>query len=567
MSDVETLWGLIGPVMWSDLEFVQSLLDPHALEAVFRKYGTQYGFASSHSIFPPNTHCTVCQSKSGHKLQTAASKQVVLYTMEHGPLPVIEVHFTCRTPGCNSVFYPNFRVKDGVRIYYDKISPLIQIGDHQYAELKLIKSWMLNMNIAWMSASNCAGIYTALHNDILPFPAEWSVGPALTHKHVYSAFTTLALWQDHLDRESDLEVPHTGTQSSRFTQAVQDRNMRIRLYGLPDVRHCCEKCVHRIPATEDEPGRELQVLVGDGVTVGRPRCGITECKEPLAKSRQSYCPEHAHMSSICAIKGCDELIQSDRRTCSNAEHQKVEDSYIERGKGMFQLKERLHHARVPVVLDGASADDEVDLADLVEAVADDEPFAPEPDPDIPSSAPSDVTKPRLCSLITRTHNEQLIVAACGIIVARETFYNAEGISSVAEMLRRVAYQRDRMPEYFVYDNNCSLSKHVKHDEDFRHVGLPVDVFHFKSKHAITDVWCQQNCNPAAFPDLISDDGKGWWFNTSIAEQTNAWFGAFLSICREMTAARYDFFLDEMIIMRNRRTMATLKKRGFCPGYF
>ena len=30
----------------------------------------------------------------------------------------------------------------------------------------------------------------------------------------------------------------------------------------------------------------------------------------------------------------------------------------------------------------------------------------------------------------RTHNEQLIVAPCGIIVARETFYHAEAVHSV-----------------------------------------------------------------------------------------------------------------------------------------
>jgi hypothetical protein len=30
----------------------------------------------------------------------------------------------------------------------------------------------------------------------------------------------------------------------------------------------------------------------------------------------------------------------------------------------------------------------------------------------------------------RTHNEQLFVAPCGVILARETFYNAEAIGSV-----------------------------------------------------------------------------------------------------------------------------------------
>ena len=72
-----------------------------------------------------------------------------------------------------------------------------------------------------------------------------------------------------------------------------------------------------------------------------------------------------------------------------------------------------------------------------------------------------------------------------------------------------------MPEYVVFDNNCSLLKHVKNHPAFNNVSLPVDVFHFKSKHSIEDTWCQEHCNPAAFPDLIGDNGKSWFFNTSM----------------------------------------------------
>ena len=87
-----------------------------------------------------------------------------------------------------------------------------------------------------------------------------------------------------------------------------------------------------------------------------------------------------------------------------------------------------------------------------------------------------------------------------------------------------------MPDYVVFDNNCSLSKHVQGHPMFQDVGLPVDVFHFKSKHSTEDVWCQTHCNPAAFPDLIGADKKSWFFNTSIAEQTNVWFGGYTTMC-------------------------------------
>lgn len=107
---------------------------------------------------------------------------------------------------------------------------------------------------------------------------------------------------------------------------------------------------------------------------------------------------------------------------------------------------------------------------------------------------------------------------------------------------------------------------MKNDPDFKDVGLSVDVFHFNCKHSQKDVFCQMNCNPALFPELLSEDGKGWYFNSSIAEQTNVWLGGFHAIVREMLVDRYNFFLDEMIILRNRMTHAKLTREGHCPMY-
>jgi hypothetical protein len=122
-----------------------------------------------------------------------------------------------------------------------------------------------------------------------------------------------------------------------------------------------------------------------------------------------------------------------------------------------------------------------------------------------------------------------------------------------------------MPNHIFFDNNCSMKRVVKDDPAFANIGLPVDVFHFKCKHAESDTFCQENCNPVLFPELLGEDGKGWYFNSSIAEQTNVWFGGFHSICREMLPDRYDFFLDEIILQRNRMTRDKLEKEGRGPS--
>jgi hypothetical protein len=79
------------------------------------------------------------------------------------------------------------------------------------------------------------------------------------------------------------------------------------------------------------------------------------------------------------------------------------------------------------------------------------------------------------------------------------------------------------------------------------------------------------CNPAAFQELRYFNEKTkkdeWYFNTSIAEQTNVWVGGFHSMCREMRAIFYDFFLDQMVLMRNEMTRKRLVERGRNPRYF
>jgi hypothetical protein len=86
---------------------------------------------------------------------------------------------------------------------------------------------------------------------------------------------------------------------------------------------------------------------------------------------------------------------------------------------------------------------------------------------------------------TWTHNEQLVVTPCGMILARDTMFGAEGIASVAEFLKRTFRIEMLKPEHIFFDNNCSLVQHVKDDPFFADVGLTVDVFHFKSKHKVT----------------------------------------------------------------------------------
>jgi hypothetical protein len=120
------------------------------------------------------------------------------------------------------------------------------------------------------------------------------------------------------------------------------------------------------------------------------------------------------------------------------------------------------------------------------------------------------------------------------------------------------------PDHIFFDNNCTLAKMVKDNPFFCDIGLTIDTFHFKCKHLQTDIFCQTHCNPAAYPELISEDGKGWFFNSLITKQTNVWLGGYHAICREMLVDKYNFFLDEMVLHKNELVKAKLLNSGCEP---
>jgi hypothetical protein len=99
------------------------------------------------------------------------------------------------------------------------------------------------------------------------------------------------------------------------------------------------------------------------------------------------------------------------------------------------------------------------------------------------------------------------------------------------------------------------------DPWFNNVGMCIDVWHFLNKHKISHKYCQ---NPAMYPELMDNDGR-WFFNTSVAEQPIAWWGGYSPMVREMLPDKFDFFLNEMIRLRNGEVLKKLEKNGHNPS--
>ena len=331
---------------------------------------------------------------------------------------------------CKTNYHHNFRVRDGIRTYYDGIPEIIQVGEHQFAEKRLIQLWITLMLVSWhvfnchlsnifinslyrTSATNCAHLYNITLSSTVPLvPDDLAFGFTITTEQVWDGFVILALLEDCQQRSKTLEVPHTGAQKDRFTEQLHAWNLRFRVHGQPELRHYCNKCL-RVYGN----GGKVWVVVIDGVTVGCPCCAVHNCKVPLENNRHRFCPNDAAQNLICAIVGCDSPVVAESCTCSEPSHQEVERIHWKRGQARFQLQERLQRARV------AHPNDAV--AEEADAVADVDDEAE--DFEVGGKKKEHI-RAQFCH--KRTHNEKIIVAPCGMIIARETFYGAEGVGSV-----------------------------------------------------------------------------------------------------------------------------------------
>jgi len=116
--------------------------------------------------------------------------------------------------------------------------------------------------------------------------------------------------------------------------------------------------------------------------------------------------------------------------CDDPTHQAIEKAYTQCGQACFQLQECLQHAYVAVPTNSDAND--VAIADL-EA---DDPLEEEFNVPVVGEGSAETTKLTKSKKLhgkfghNHTHNEQLIIAPCGMILAHETFYGAEGVTSV-----------------------------------------------------------------------------------------------------------------------------------------
>ncbi|KAJ7238239.1 hypothetical protein C8J57DRAFT_1087014, partial [Mycena rebaudengoi] len=481
------------------------------------------------TIGPPITSCTHPSCDSAH-LGEPSVVEARLYTLHRGILPVFSKSLYCRK--CHTRYYYNYFVQNASdpaahRVYYSiEVPDIIHVTETSFVERQLCTYFEMQMAVSHALSQAIANVYNlALGGSDIPNASR--LIHQLTGEVVLDSFLFHAILRDKRKRREVLSVPHGSYQNHRLDQALAEWNYHMAGTGQDMWAHACDKCM-KIYQGEDQQWYRMTAGVHDGVTVHHVCCSVHNCTESLLSQRDHFCYSHRDLIKVCCVHGCDLNSEPGFRTCGLQSHRDFQAQADLLNTAMFQLHSRLRNA-VPTA---------------------------------PSAAATSLAPVKGRTSRSWTHNEQLFVRCCGVILSRATFFGAEGITSVKDFLKATFPEEypGAMPSYIFYDNNCQFLKHLRacNDHYFDNVGLPVDVFHFKCKHTERDIFCQLNCNPALFKELIGTDGK-WIFNSSAAEQANVWFGKFQNIVQEMPAIRFNFFLDEMIAIHNEITVAELSR--------
>ena len=161
------------------------------------------------------------------------------------------------------------------------------------------------------------------------------------------------------------------------------------------------------------------MIVTDGITIGHPCCGVAHCSQPLKNNKDRFCQGHGDEQNICCVVNCRESVESGYLTCSEANHRALDTRRQMGNKAFFQLRDRLARQKVTHPDDAFCAQVQDDIVDELHLQAE------EHDP--ACSGKDEDGKKRIRARFgrRRSHNEQIFVRPCGIIVARATLFGSE----------------------------------------------------------------------------------------------------------------------------------------------
>ncbi|KAJ7349748.1 hypothetical protein DFH08DRAFT_1079096 [Mycena albidolilacea] len=523
-------WEAFRLLAWSFQPTTQEQL-AHRIKHVklFLDYGVSRGLGV-YSLYPPRRVCLDpnCAQEllsnpddlRNRELGETRNHPITVFSLDLGAVPGYATSRYCRN--CHTRYYPSFYVHDNatVRTFYvfDAIPEFIHSSEHFYMTADLCELFSNMMMSAWTSGTNCARIYnTSICKSYLEssLPLDWQTTFHMDVDDVWNAFYLYSLCLDYYEWQEILELSHSApSQAERLRPLLDLRNSRMAGNGQEEWNHACNLCcyIYLDPESTDNNPRYLFIrsTVTDGVTMGHPCCNISDCQERLRSTKDRFCPLHQGLAQQCCITTCTAAIVPGFRTCDDLEHRNLELFQYQKGKAMFQLKNRLQRSRgglpdslsdipasSPSRLPPSNSETDATAADLL-------------------PVPSDVEESWELNFHRPNEEDEIELDS-----SDARFEGCDGKSAKATGLFVLALDefwmklwptKTSLPNVLWHDNNCNIVKMLRNDPDehrrnyFENVALPVDVFHFKSKHKESDADCGEKSHDSTTIDTGRDEG-------------------------------------------------------------
>ncbi|PBL01903.1 hypothetical protein ARMGADRAFT_858482, partial [Armillaria gallica] len=461
---------------------------------------------------------------------------------------------------CHTQYMPNYKVTgaskaDAEHVYFEELLDIMGVTRTSYFEVKLIEHAIILPTS--VSTSGIAQWYNeGLQTPVTNVPNNFVLNNKLTAELVYEVFFLHRLILDAYNRGVSLTLPNSSKQHDCLDRALEERNKRMVGMGQELWAHHCKVCMQLFQGA-DRKIYAVDAGTMDGMTMGFPCCSVEGiCCIDLKTLKERFCPIHSDCKDKCFVAGCDLPPDKENKSlaCSIPAHHKRELEGKEDESGTVSTTESQPTAILAYLTPSLAQSEGIELTVGTLFKAD--------------NLLGKVLGQLNCKWM---HNKQLFICPCRVIVSRCMFYHAESLMASADFLK-VTFPTSCYPNcllsFIFYDNNCSLLHHLwkQRDTYFNKMGMVIETWHAQS-HKETDEFCCNWCLPSRFPELMKEVKKGgreWRFNTSAAEQANGWFGGYHPIVHEMPCIQYNFYLDEMITLRNWVTVAKLEERSKVP---
>jgi hypothetical protein len=156
--------------------------------------------------------------------------------------------------------------------------------------------------------------------------------------------------------------------------------------------------------------------------MGHTRCIVHDCRLPLMNQTHRFCSHHNNRRYLCSVYGCDSAADPGFCTCSKQSHRAWEETR----SALPQLRARYQQAGISEVPRAGNLTPTHTVAHAVRS--DNSSITQE---NLPGSSADENARPIKGSASRKwTHNEQLFVRCCGVIISRATMYGSEGLTGV-----------------------------------------------------------------------------------------------------------------------------------------